>query len=176
MTGREPSFRPPRAPALTAAFLAVLLLPVTGCGLAARGLRDGLSNFRNSQLFHQGQHGSLSDQEMEWARIAWRYFENNHNPQTGLVNMMDRYGVTNMWCLGDSIAALVAAEQLGLIDKRQFDARMSGLLDFLNRMGLFAGRLPNRLYDTANGAMIGHDNQPAEIGWSAVEIGRLLVW
>ncbi|MEM1179652.1 MAG: DUF3131 domain-containing protein [Acidobacteriota bacterium] len=156
--------------------LLALFTPLGGCGLAVNSVREGVENFRNSQLFHQGQHGELTDQELEWARTAWRYFENNYNSETGLTNMMDRYGVTSMWCVGDSLAALVAAEQLELIDKRRFDLRMSTLLGTLNRMDLFAGRVPNRLYDTASAKMVGYDNQPAEIGWSAIDLGRLLIW
>jgi hypothetical protein len=97
-------------------------------------------------------------------------------PQTGLVNSVDRVPVTTLWQIGDYLAALVAAHQLGLIDHLEFDHRASKLLDFLNHMPLSDLALPNRMYNTQNGVMVNFSNQPADIGWSAIEIGRLLLW
>ncbi len=157
--------------------LAVLALCcLWSCGLAVQGVKKGVSGLRQSSLFHQGRFGPLSEEELEWAKIAWRYFENNHSEKTGLVNVMDRYSSTTMWCTGDYLAAMSSARQLGLIDKREFDRRLSSLLGFLNRMPLFQGRTPNRFYDTETGSMVGYDRQPGEAGWSAIDIGRLLVW
>jgi len=81
-----------------------------------------------------------------------------------------------MSSIADYLAAMVAARQLQLIDKKQFDQRISELLHFLNRMPLFKGRLPNKVYDTTTGKMINYQGKQAEIGWSAIDIGRLLIW
>jgi len=35
--------------------------------------------------------GESSAQDIEYAKIAWRYFENNTNPETGLANSADKY-------------------------------------------------------------------------------------
>jgi Protein of unknown function (DUF3131) len=108
--------------------------------------------------------------------VAWKYIENNTVAQTGLVNSVDRVPTTTLWQMGDYLAALVAANQLGLIDVLEFDHRVSKLLDFLNNMPLSELALPNRVYNTQNGLMVNFANQPADVGWSAIEIGRLLTW
>ena len=160
--------------------LAVMIIPVClicgNCGVAVRTVDKGIIAFKNSRFFHQGRHGELTEQEKQWARIAWRYFENNYQPQTGLVNAVDNYPSCSMWNIADYLAALIAAHQLGLIKRCEFDRRLSKLLAFLNTMDLFFGKLPNLLYHTQTGAMVNYQNQPEEIGWSAVDIGRLLIW
>ncbi|HVI93233.1 MAG TPA: DUF3131 domain-containing protein, partial [Anaeromyxobacter sp.] len=54
------------------------------------------------------------DPQLEAARIAWRYFERNYHPATGLVNSVEGYPNTSMWDLGSTIFATVAARELGL--------------------------------------------------------------
>ncbi|RKX67054.1 MAG: hypothetical protein DRP41_01360 [Thermodesulfobacteriota bacterium] len=147
-----------------------------GCGVAVRTADKGIVALKNSRLFHQGRHGELTEQEKRWAKIAWRYFENNYQPKTGLVNSVDNYPSCSMWDIADYLAALIATHQLGLIKRCEFDKRLSKLLSFLNTMDLFWGKLPNILYNTQTGAMVNYQNQPEEIGWSAVDIGRLLIW
>ena len=56
------------------------------------------------------------DPELEAARIAWRYFERNYHPATGLVNSVDGYPNTTMWDLGSTVFATLAARELGLVD------------------------------------------------------------
>ncbi|MWL75090.1 DUF3131 domain-containing protein, partial [Escherichia coli] len=59
---------------------------------------------------------ALAPQEREWARIAWRYFENNTQPQTGLVNGSDKQPRATLWQMGDTLIALLAARDLGLVN------------------------------------------------------------
>lgn len=160
---------------------AVLLAAVgaamlAGCGIAYRGARDGVLAVADSEIFWRGRHGRLSEQEREWALAAWAYFDRNYRPETGLVDSVERYPSASMWNAADALAAAMAAQALGLIDERTFDERASRLLDFLNTMPLVEGRVPNRVYDTQTGAMVDYENRPGQIGWSAVDIGRLLVW
>ncbi len=75
---------------------------------------------------------SLTPQEREWAGIAWRYFENNTQPQTGLVNGSDKQPRVTLWQMGDTLIALLAARELGLIQAAEFDARLTRLLGTLN--------------------------------------------
>ena len=56
--------------------------------------------------------------DLELARIAWKYFENNYQPVTGFVNAANKYPSTTMWDLASSLAATIAAHQLELIDDR----------------------------------------------------------
>jgi hypothetical protein len=148
----------------------------SGCRMAVRGSLDGVNAFRNSQLFHQGRHGALTVQEKEWAKIAWKYFQNNYQAGTGLVASVDKGDRTTMWGAGDTIAATIAAYKLNLIGERDFSLRMTALLNFLNTMPLAGGSLPNRTYRTDSGAALNAQGTPGMEGWSAIDIGRLLVW
>ena len=160
------------------AALAMMICSIlmNGCGTAYRGLENAATAFANSEIWHIGRHGALSEQEEAWAATAWRYFENNYNAQTGFVNSVDRYPVASMWHVADYIAALYCARQLGFIDRKTFDERFSKLLHQLNTMPLAFGKLPNVLYNTQSGQMVNYANQPGEMGWSVVDVGRLLFW
>lgn len=146
----------------------------TGCGVIVRGVDQAVNQV--AYIGHEGRYGKLTPKELVWAKVAWKYIDNNTVPQTGLVNSVDRVPTTTLWQMGDYLAALVAAHQLGLIDILEFDHRVSKLLDFLNNMPLSELALPNRVYNTQNGLMVNFANQPADVGWSAIEIGRLLTW
>ncbi len=161
---------------IKSAFFFLLLSLLMACGTAYRTAERTITDIANSELWHIGRHGGLSEEETKWATVAWSYFENNYNPQTGFVNSIDRYPVASMWHVADYIAALYCARQLGFIDRKTFDERFSKLLHQLNTMPLAFDKLPNTLYNTHSGAMVDHANQEGEIGWSALDIGRLLFW
>lgn len=119
----------------------------------------------------------LTAQEMEWARTAWRYFQNNTIPATGLVNSVDNYNASTLWDTSSYLMAVIAAQRLGIIDQTEFDARIFKALDSLAKLPLFEGKLPNKSYNTLSLQMVDYTNQPSEkgIGWSAIDIGRILV-
>jgi hypothetical protein len=147
---------------------------LTNCGVVS----SQVAKAKDAAL-HQGdvgRYGRLTPQELQWAKVAWRYFENNTNPDNGLVNSFDRYPTFSMWHAADYMAALAAAHDFGLVDAREFDSRMSRLLKFLNTMDLSEGSLPSKLYNSMTGKMVSYANQPGDIGWSAIEVGRLLTW
>ncbi|MEY2864505.1 MAG: hypothetical protein RLY58_2212, partial [Pseudomonadota bacterium] len=109
---------------------------------------------------------------------AWRYFENNRQPQTGLYNSKQGYAFATPWEMGHMLAGLISAQQLGLIDRDAFLADTQTLLATLKDLPLYDQRLPNREYSTRTGQMIDLTNQISDIGsgWSAVGIGRLMLW
>lgn len=152
----------PRRRALLAAAAA---LPLAGCGLVAR----------QPEAAATGAKKAVSPEE-QWARIAWRYVENNTDYDSGLVGGGDRQPIFTAWNAADALAAVVAAHELGLIEAREFDLRLSRLLGFLGTMDLSDGKLPNKAYDAGSGKMVAFDGQPEDIGWSAVDVGRLLLW
>lgn len=157
-------------------FLSLFLLFVFGCRVAVQSSAHGIRSVRNSSLFHQGRHGPLNKKEKEWAKLAWKYFQNNYNPQTGLVNGIDGVPQMTMWDMADYIAALLAARRLALIDEKEFHDRFTRLLQFLNTMPLAGKLLPNLIYSTDAGAMLTAEGTPGEAGWSAMDLGRLLIW
>ncbi|WP_210528582.1 DUF3131 domain-containing protein [Rubellimicrobium arenae] len=119
----------------------------------------------------------LGDDELEAARAAWAYFEGNTQSDTGLVNSVAGYPATTMWDTGGYLLAAIAAERLGILPRQEFDRRMTQALDSLARLPLYDGRLPNKSYDTTTLAMTDYANTPTEagIGWSALDLGRILV-
>ncbi len=119
----------------------------------------------------------LTEQELRWAKIAWRYFQNNFHPNTGMVNSVDKYPATTMWDTASYLMALISAERIKLISKREFDRRLSLILKTLSRLPLFEGKLPNKSYNTITTQMVDYNNKRTErgIGWSAIDICRLLV-
>jgi hypothetical protein len=120
--------------------------------------------------------GALSEREMAMATTAWIYFENNYNLETGLVNAVDNYPSTTMWDTASYLGALVAARELKIIDKAKFDSRMVLLLKTMNTMVLFRSEMPNKVYHTKTAAKVDYGNNPGEIGFSALDLGRLLIW
>ncbi|MCV3304709.1 DUF3131 domain-containing protein, partial [Leclercia adecarboxylata] len=118
---------------------------------------------------------SLSPQEQEWARIAWRYFENNTQPQTGLVNGSDKQPRVTLWQMGDTLIALLAARELDLVKEAEFDARLTRLLGTLNRLTLTDTRTPGRLYSSRTATPIDFSGKPVKNGWSAKDMARLML-
>ncbi len=118
---------------------------------------------------------SLTPQERTWAQIAWRYVENNTQPQTGLVNGSDKQPRATLWQMGDTLIALLAARELGLVKEAEFDARLTPLLGTLNRLTLTDGGSPGRLYSTQTATPVDFSGKPAASGWSAKDMARLML-
>ncbi|MEZ4364556.1 MAG: DUF3131 domain-containing protein [Kofleriaceae bacterium] len=118
----------------------------------------------------------LSEEQLQQARTAWRYFENNTIAETGLVNSVDKYESTTMWDTGSYLMAVLAAHDLGVIDAAAARRRIEQLLTSLARIPLVEG-LPNKAYNTRGLGMTNYDNSPSKdgIGWSAIDIARLSV-
>lgn len=125
---------------------------------------------------HSGRNGALTPREMEMARAAWSYFEERYQPDTGLVNAVGSFPSTTLWDTASYISGLVAAYELCLIDKRDFDIRATKLIGTLRNLELYRGEAPNKVYNTTNAAKVNYANEPGEVGMSALDIGRMLVW
>ncbi len=122
--------------------------------------------------------GGLCEADVKMARTAWTYFENNYNPETGLVNAVNNYPSTTMWDTGSALAATITAHDFGFIDKKEFDDRVMAMLGSLSRMELFNDEAPNKVYNTKTLAMVDYANKPSEkgIGVSALDLARLMSW
>lgn len=120
--------------------------------------------------------GETAPEDLRYAQIAWRYFQNNTDPGTGLVNSADKYPSTTMWETGSYFVATIAAERLGVIDPAEAQARIGLALDTLIAMRLFDGILPNKAYHVRTGALVNYANEPMErgLGWSALDIARII--
>ncbi len=66
--------------------------------------------------------------------------------------------------MGDTLIALLAARELGLVKEAEFDARLTPLLGTLNRLTLTDGGSPGRLYSTQTATPVdfsGANRRPA---------------
>ncbi|MEX5383132.1 DUF3131 domain-containing protein [Cronobacter muytjensii] len=150
-------------------FCACIFL-LLGCSVTAQGRGQLPAND------YPARHGELTEREMTMAKNAWQYFVVNYQPKTGLVNAVNQYPSTTMWDTGSYIGALVAARELGIIDKAEFDRRMLKLLGTLNKLDLFRNQVPNKAYNTITAQKVNYVNKPGEIGFSALDMGRMLLW
>lgn len=153
----------------------LLAVALTGL-LSISQSQAALSSSEKPLKVYPHRHGDLSLTEVEMAKIAWRYFENNYQPETGFVNAVDNYPSTTMWDTASYMAALMSAHQFGFIDKQTFDKRLARLLQTFNNLDFFRGELPNKVYHTKTAIKVNYTNQPAEIGYSGLDLGRLLIW
>ncbi|MDP8966845.1 MAG: DUF3131 domain-containing protein [Cyanobacteriota bacterium] len=122
--------------------------------------------------------GELTPEEMAMARQAWQYFKSNWNDETGLVNSVDKFASVTMWDQAAAIAALVSAKELGIVTEADFEAKMSRMLKTLATMPLYKDELPNKVYNSKTLIPVGYGelNKREEIGWSALDLGRLAMW
>jgi hypothetical protein len=108
------------------------------------------------------------------ARLAWQYMDRYYQPATGLVNATPEWPYTTIWDIGGQLLAFHAARELALLDSAEYDRRTRTVLNTLERLPLFRGAAYNKLYSTADGSM-GNGTQRGGTGWSATDLGRLLV-
>lgn len=155
--------------------LILISVLLSSCGVLYKGVQDGMTSLNQSQAIRQGRYGDLTEGELEWARLAWVYIENNTQLKTGLVNNIDNYPTTNMAGIADYLLALTAAREFEFITSKEHDERLSLVLTFLNDMPLSIGQVPNKVYSTQTGQMVDYGNQPNDIGWSSIDVGRLLI-
>lgn len=119
----------------------------------------------------------LTTEEMGWAKIAWKYFENNTIEKTGMVNSVDNYTASTLWDTSSYLMAVISAYKLEIIDHDEFSTRVEKLLGSLAKIALYDDKLPNKSYNTETLEMVDYENKSTEkgIGWSAIDIGRFMV-
>lgn len=120
---------------------------------------------------------ALDETDLAAARTAWVYFAQNTQAETGLANSVAGFPSATLWDQGSYILALIAARRLEVISADEFRGRATAFVETLAKMPLIDGRLPNKAYDTRTLAMVDYTNQPVPegIGWSALDIARLLL-
>lgn len=120
---------------------------------------------------------ALDEADMALARSAWRYFEAERRP-SGLVSSASRFPATSMWDVGSQLAGMCAALELGFLDRAAFDAWMAQALASLARLPLYRAELPNKVYHADTLVPLGYGELATrrEIGFSALDLGRLVRW
>lgn len=119
----------------------------------------------------------FSWQENVLAANAWRYFTANRQA-SGLVSSADQFPATTMWDVGSQLAGMTAARELGLLPVDEFDRWMHQTLTALVKLPLYRQELPNKAYNAATLIPVNYGklDQPQEIGFSALDLGRLVRW
>ncbi|MDZ8050927.1 MAG: DUF3131 domain-containing protein [Aulosira sp. ZfuVER01] len=122
--------------------------------------------------------GTLTPEEIAIAHQAWLYFQRNWNDTTGLVNSVDGFTSVTMWDQAAACAALVSARELKIVSALEFETKMSRMLQTLASISLYKGELPNKVYNSQTLIPInyGQLETRAEIGWSAIDLGRMAIW
>ncbi|HWL40236.1 MAG TPA: DUF3131 domain-containing protein [Gemmatimonadaceae bacterium] len=115
---------------------------------------------------------------MSAAQTAWAFVERNYVSSTGLARAHDSYQYLTVWDIASLLAATYSAHGLGLITDAVYHQRTQKALATLGSMALFEGVAFNKMYDAHTGRMVGRDlkNTSRGIGWSAIDLGRFLVW
>jgi hypothetical protein len=121
---------------------------------------------------------TLTPAEILVARQAWAYFQKNWQQKTGLVNSASGFESVTMWDQAAAIAALVSAKELNLVSAAEFQTKMSQTLKTLATMPLYKGQLPNKVYNSKTLIPVnyGQLTKREEIGWSAIDLGRMAIW
>jgi hypothetical protein len=140
------------------------------------GVPHGYDKYNAYVRKYRSRRGFLNERELRAAKVAWHYFEKFTQETTGLANSVGNYPSTTLWDTASYIAGLVSAYELCLIEKTEFDRRITLLLTTIKGLDLFRRELPNKVYHTKTGAKVDYTNKPGEIGFSALDIGRFLVW
>ncbi len=119
----------------------------------------------------------FSGEDRQLARNAWRYFEVNRLP-TGLVSSGDQFPATTMWDVASQLAGMTAARELNLLPADEFDRWMSQTLASLAKLPLYRKELPNKAYNAATLTPVSYGklDHYQEIGFSALDLGRLARW
>ena len=118
----------------------------------------------------------LTDRELEYARTAWNYFDQNTHPVTGLVPSVRNFKSMTLWDEGGYLLALTSAYKLGLISRIEAANRLSLAFSSLAQLPLFNGVVPNKAYNIETLEMTDYANKPKPegIGYSALDIMRLM--
>lgn len=110
---------------------------------------------------------------LDAAELAWQYLDANYQEATGLVNATPDWQYTTIWDIGAQLLAFQAAWELNLLTREEYERRTTATLTSLERIELFRGLAFNKIYSTRDGSMGDRSRQPT--GWSATDLGRLLV-
>jgi len=120
-------------------------------------------------------HTLPTKEELNIAKIAWKYFEKNMQP-TGLINSVDGYPSASVWDWANGVYGIFTAKKFGLITQEKFERLLLRFLRRMQTIKLFNNELPNKTYNTISANMSDYNNNPTQtgIGWSVADIARLL--
>jgi hypothetical protein len=110
------------------------------------------------------EYNRSSKRDIDDAKIAWVFFENNYNPDTGIVNAYHNYNIIQVDAIGKTIMGTLAARSLDIIDQKTFDTRINRLVATLKTLPLYNNELPNTYYNATTGKMTKEFGEESEVG------------
>lgn len=112
------------------------------------------------------------------AAVAWNQFGKLWIERTGLANATPDYARLTPWDIASVIGATFSAHRLGLIEDAEYDKRLSATLRTLERMPLYRKAVFHKMYFANTAQMVGRNGKATTVGygWSATDLGRLLLW
>lgn len=118
--------------------------------------------------------GMLAAEERSYAEIAWKYFVNNCDEKTGLVKGTEERDAASLNDISSYMMGMISAYEIGIIEKKELDKRMSKLLASLQKLPLYDKKLPNKWYSVSTLEMLDHGYKLSAkgAGWSGLEVGR----
>lgn len=116
----------------------------------------------------------LAPREHAWATVAWRYFAATTQDRTGLAPSVAGGHWTTPWDCASALLALVAAHELGLLGREEFDTRVRRQLATLQVLPLHDG-LPMLRYAVATAAPWPDDAAGEPLTAPPSHAGRLLL-
>lgn len=160
----------------TLRFLLVVIITVitSSCGIIIKKTIEAVDIVNNSFLFRQGLHGDLTEEEIEFAKVAWKYFQNNLNYNTSLVNYIDKKEIVSISSISDYIISLIAMNKLNLITDKEFHQKISNIISTLNIIKLDKNGLPYYYYKN-NSNLSPITQKKNEIGLYIFDLSRLLL-
>ncbi|SHO81580.1 hypothetical protein MNB_SV-15-127 [hydrothermal vent metagenome] len=114
------------------------------------------------------QNSSEIAEDLKDATIAWKYFENNYNEKTGIVNASNSYKVIKVDAIGKTIMATISARKLNIISEDIFIERINKIMETIKGLKLYNDELPNRYYDASTGEAINSK------GWDLYSIAHMI--
>jgi len=114
--------------------------------------------------------------DTEDAKIAWVFFENNYNPNTGIVNAYHNYPIVEVDAIGKTILGTLAARSLDIITQEKFDKRMDKLMETLRVLPLYNNELPNTYYNAATAKMTKEfgEEDTQGVGWRIYPVAHMM--
>lgn len=135
-----------------------------------------IEDFRNEESEICPLESPPTEEELKMARIAWKYFENNFQKKTGLMNAANKYPSASVWDWANGVYAIFAAKKFQIITQEKYEEMMNKFLRTMQSMDMFNNELPNKTYNTKLARMTNYRNKPVSdgIGWSVADLARLL--
>ena len=112
------------------------------------------------------------------AKTAWAYVQRNYSSSTGLVRALDQWEFITAWDIASALAAYHSAYGLKLITEADYRRRMDKALATLESIPLYEGVALNKTYGARSGKMVDRNQVVSTrgYGWSALDMGRFLMW